>query len=113
MYKYRIEGDGTRGRTTVWRDGGIIPWTKCVIRVANMGCMAYVDSNPGHLERVVLTGVYILIGDGTFNNTKLIVGDDLFRGIQSVKLTIETGKDPIIDISAVFLPNLIEGEESD
>lgn len=109
---YRIEGNGTWTGTKIWKSGAVVEnWTSCVISIDESACMAWVDTNPGSLSRVVLTGIYMLIGDGEFSNTKFIVGEDVFRGIQSISIVIEANKDTITCIRSVFLPNIIEGED--
>jgi hypothetical protein len=111
---YRIEGDGSWHHTKVWKNGVPVEnWNSCVISIDELECVAWVDTNPDLLDRVVLTGVYMLIGDGKFYNTKLMNSDSVLRGVQRIKITIERNKDPIIDIMAIFLPNIVEGEASD
>lgn len=106
---YKIEGDGTWQNTKIWEDDVLIQCNSCIILVADDVCLVSVDD--GHfkpLSRVVLLGVYKLIGDGKFENTKLFINDELIRGIQSVVLHIKKDKDPLLEIRTIFLPNLVE-----
>jgi len=108
---YRIEGDGSWRHTTIWKDNVLVDYEICTINVCPDGCFAKVDKDSGRLDRVVLLGIHSLIGDGEFSNTKLFFYDEMLRGVQEVVVIIEKGKDTILDIRSVFLPNLVEGEE--
>jgi len=110
---FRIEGNGCWNHTKVWKDEEQLDWSYCIITINKNGCSACVDNILGKLDRVVLIGVYKLIGDGEFNNTNIIVGDQVLRGVQSVVLRIEKDKDPICGITFVFLPNIVEGEDNE
>lgn len=109
---YVIEGDGTKLGTTISKDGNIIDWDTCVVDIDQSQCIAYVDTVPYHLDRIVLLGIYQIIGDGDYTNTRLVINDSVFRGVTS--LTFSTGfrKPPLLTVKSVFLPNIIEGEES-
>lgn len=109
---YRIEGDGSWNHTTIWKDEKWLNWESCIISINKNGCSACVDNIIGKLDRVVLLGIYKLIGDGEFNNTNIIIGDEVMRGVQSVVIRIEKAVDPICDITTVFLPNIVEGEDN-
>lgn len=108
---YRIEGDGTKNNTKIWCDGELIDWGFCSIYINEHYCNAYVDCKKGHLDRVVLIGVYKLIGDGDFTNTRIFAGDELLRGVRSVTVRINKSH-PTLSIETVFLPNLIEGDSN-
>ena len=110
---YVIEGDGTKLGTTIWKDGAIVDWHTCVVNIDQNECIAYVDTNPASLDRIVLLGIYQIIGDGNYTNTRLVINDSVFRGITS--LTFSTGfrKPPLLTVRAVFLPNIvIEGDKN-
>jgi len=109
---FRIEGDGSWQHTKIWKDEVLIErWNKCTIRIDEGGSVVEVDEDIGSLSRVVLLGIYKMIGDGEFSNTKVFINDEPLRGIQSVVVKIEKGEDPRIGIRAVFLPNLVEENE--
>jgi len=106
---FRIEGDGSKN-TKIWKDDELIDWDECLIDISDDGCVADVDRVIGKIDRVVLLGVYSVIGDGRFDNTKLFIFDEMLRGVQSVVINIKKESNPMINIRAVFLPNLLEGE---
>ena len=105
---YMIEGDGTN-LTKIWLDGVPVEWKTCRIYINPDYCEALVDWKKAPLDRVLLLGVYKVIGEGAFANTRIFIGDEMLRGVQS--LVIKIGTEPKVDIQAVFLPNLIEGED--
>jgi len=113
---YRIEGDGTWRGTKIWQDNVLLDgWKTCIIDVDEKSCMAYVDTytgsiRPDTLDRVILLGVYKLIGDGDFKNTRLFINDEPLRGVQFIELSIKKDKDPLLEIKTIFLPNIVEGE---
>lgn len=111
---YKIEGDGSWQNTKIWKDDVLIDWKQCIIKVDSDTCLAAVDGKDSQqLSRVLLLGVYKLIGDGDYQNTKLFINDEMLRGVQSILVWIEKGKSTMLATSSVFLPNLMEGEESD
>jgi hypothetical protein len=107
---YKIIGDGTWQNTKVWKDDVLLQWENLVILVDINDCIAYVDTNPAPVSKVLLLGIYQLIGEGKFSNTKLIVNDSVLRGVSSIRVEIPKGKPTTIDIKATFLPNIIEKE---
>jgi len=110
---YRIQGDGTYQNTKIWKDDVLVDgWENCVICVDEIrNCVVYVDGDRDESpSRVVLVGIYQLIGEGKFNNTKLIVNDSVLRGVSSIRLVISKGEPTRMDIKAIFLPNIVEGE---
>ena len=105
---YRIEGDCTWNNTKIWKDGDLVDYEFCYIYINEHYCEAFVNCQKAHLDRVVLLGVYRLIGDGEFNNTKLSINDELLRGISSVDVFFGRNRQPTINVKAVFLPNIVE-----
>lgn len=109
---YRVEGDGTKYGTKIWKDGVPVEnWGLCIVNVWKDGCVSYVDGDVAHLDRIALLGVYKLIGDGSFSNTKLFINDEELRGVTALELRI-TYPAATMYITTTFLPHIIEGEDN-
>ena len=107
---YKIEGDGSWRNTKVWRDGVQVNYHICHIIINSEECLAIVDGESGLIEQILLKGVYVLIGLGRFDNTRLFIFDELLRGIQSISLLIAESEHSVLSMDIVFLPNIIEVE---
>ena len=108
---YRIEGDGSWSGTHVWKDELPIEYNKCYIGITPTTCLGIVDGVIGSLDRIIIKGIYMIIGAGGFSSTKVFSGEELLRGVQTLSVDIIKGESPRIHIHAVLLPNLIEYEE--
>jgi hypothetical protein len=108
MSNFRIEGDGTWNSTKVYYDGALITATKSIkIVVTPKHTWVVVDGKVGDIEFIFLNGVYKLIGQGKFDNTKLFINDEELRGIQGFELYIGKDKAAEMRIKAVFLPHIL------
>jgi len=67
-----------------------------------------IDGEEGDVEWAVISGVYTIISGGKFNNTKILIGEEELRGVQSLGIEIIKDKHPVITINAILLPNIIE-----
>ena len=105
---YRIEGDGSFQHTTVWRNGIIVPYHYCTFYVDTTCCEAEVDNIIGKLDSIVLKGIYMIIGNGSFSNTRVIVDDVTLRGVQSINGEISADYHPKLCIDTIMLPNIVE-----
>lgn len=116
---YRIEGDGSWQNTKIWDDGVLVEeWDTCTIEVDRNKCVATVNETgevkskgAGEwkpVDRIILSGIYMVVSDGDFTNTKVIVNDSPLRGIQSLIMTIAQLEYPAIRIAAVMMPNIVE-----
>ncbi len=108
---YRIEGDGTHRNTLIWNDGKQIPYTRCIFKITPDTCEAEVDGVSGKLDRTVISAVYLIVSDGDFKNSRIIVNDEMLRGVQGLVVKIEEDQHPMIAIEAVLLPHIIENPE--
>jgi hypothetical protein len=117
---YRIEGDGSYRNTKITLDGALISeWHDCTIKVDKDVCKAVVNVTNVFrnleedswlpLDRIVLSGIYAIVGDGDFSNTRIIVNDEPLRGVQSFIVTISKDDPPMLQVVSVYLPNLVEG----
>jgi len=110
---YRIEGDGSFLNTKIWDDDVLIEeWDNCTIKVDHTQCVAMVNATGSGdwkpVKRIVLSGVYMVVSDGDFKNTKVLVNDMPLRGVQSLVIIIAQLEYPLIHITSVMLPNIVE-----
>jgi len=108
---YRIEGDGSFQKTIIWRDNEQISYECCKFKIDVDECVAEVDGTVGGIDRMVISGIYMIISNGEFNNTRIIVSDEMLRGVQALFGVIEKGQHPLITIEAILLPNIVELNE--
>ena len=108
---YRVEGDGSYQRTVVWKDGEPISYDYCTFRIDPEECTVDVDGEEGHLDRMVISGVYMIISDGNFSNSRIMVSDEALRGVRKLVGHIDGYTHPTIEIEAVLLPNIVEDVE--
>lgn len=105
---YRIEGDGSHQHTVIWRDGEQITYKQCDFRInQEEDCVAVVDGMFGTVDRIILTGIYMIISDGKFNNSKLFYMREILHGVQWLKGSISEGNHPKLTIETILLPNLV------
>lgn len=106
---FRIEGDGSFQHTTIWRDNEKISYDQCEFRInQEEDCVAVVDGVFGTLDRILISGVYMIISDGKFNNSKLFYMKEVLRGVQWLKGKIKQNGHPELLVGFVLLPNIIE-----
>lgn len=105
---YRIEGDGSWQHTKVWRDGELVNYKSCFFMVSGKGCQANVDGVRGSIDYMVISGIYLIISQGNFSNTRVIFADEQLRGVQALTGSIRESKHPMLLIKTVMLPNLVE-----
>lgn len=105
---YRIEGDGSQPHTVIWRDGEPIDYEHCFFLITENHCLAIVDEVEGKIDRMIITGIYMIISDGEFINTRIMLFDQMLRGVQSLQGEINKGKHSTITIDAILLPNIVE-----
>ncbi len=106
---YHIEGNGSYQHTVIWRDGEQISYKRCEFRInQEEDCVAVVDGVFGTLDRMMITGIYIIVSDGKFTNSKLFCMSEILHGVQWMKGSIEEGKHPELVVGMVLLPNWIE-----
>ena len=110
---YRIEGDGSFQYTLVCRDGELVPYERCQFRVNVNECIADVDGIVGKIDRMIISGIYTIISDGEFKNTKIFCFDEVLRGVQSLGGKIEKDHHPMIIIEAILLPNIVEAKDEE
>lgn len=109
---FRIEGDGSYQHTSIWKDNKKISYERCDFRVnQEEGCVAIVDDVFGTVDRILINGIYMVISDGKFKNTKLFYMKEMLHGVQWLKVCIKRGSHPTLTIGTILLPNLIELEE--
>jgi len=107
---YRIEGDGSYNHTKIWRDDEIVDeWYKCVIVISSDDtCTAALDNEyAGYLDRIVINGIYKIIGDGKYTNTAVFIEDQFVHGVQYLEVNITKGEHSRIYIDAILLPNKV------
>ncbi len=105
---YHIEGDGSYEHTLIWKDDVLIPYRYCEFLVTPDECIATVDGEIGSLDSIILTGIYTILGQGTFTNTRILFMDSMLRGIQKMYGLIMHGQNPKLELGMVMLPNLVE-----
>ena len=105
---YRIEGDGSFQRTLIFKDGKQIPYNCCQFKINADECVASVDGMVGKIDLMILSGIYMIISYGEFENTRIMFFDEILRGVQSLIGKIERGCHPLINIEAILLPNIVE-----
>jgi hypothetical protein len=105
---YRIEGDGSWQHTKIWKDGELINYEFCNLVIAKEMVRAWVDGVDENVSRVILKGIYKIISEGLFENTRIFIFDEMLRGVQSIDVMIAKDKHPQVNIRAILLPNLIE-----
>lgn len=111
---YRIEGDGSYQHTVIWRDGEQISYERCDFRInQEEDCVALVDGEFGTVDRMVITGIYMIISDGEFSNSKLFYMKEMLHGVQWLKGSIRKGDHPKLTFETVLLPNVVWGEPKD
>jgi len=111
---YSINGDGSRRYTKILRDGVLLEgWKVCHFFVDVEGCCnADVDKICGTLDTIIIKGIYLIVGAGAFENTKVFVQDEMLRGVQSIEGLICEDEPPELTIHTLMLPNIVEiGEE--
>jgi len=108
---YRIEGDGSYQHTVIWRDGEQISYEQCEFRInQEEECVAVVDGVFGTLDRMLLTGIYMIVSDGKFTNSKLFYMTEILHGVQWLKGIIKQEGHPELRLGTILLPNFIEEE---
>jgi len=109
---YRIEGQGDWQHTKIWRDGEQITYKQCEFRInQEEECVAVVDDVFGTIDSIIITGVYMIIGYGKFNNSRLFYMREMLHGVQWLKGSIKQEGHPELTIGTILLPNLVEVEE--
>jgi len=108
---FRIEGDGSYQNTIIWKDNKQISYECCEFRINVDECVALVDGVEGKLDRMIIKGIYMIISDGEFKNTRILFFDEILRGVQSLVGQIKKDHHPMITIKAVLLPNIVEFRE--
>ena len=107
---YNIQGDGSHRNTFIWKDGVAVSYKRCTFKIDSEECVAEVDGEHGTLDRMVLSGVYLIVSEGKFENSKIIFCDEPLRGVQRLVGRIEQGQHPMLALEAVLLPNIVEVE---
>ena len=108
---YRIEGDGSFPHTIIWKDGERISYENCEFRInQEEEVVAVVDGAFGTVDRMVLTGIYMIISDGKFVNSRLFYMKEILHGIQWLKGSITKEGHPVLRIGTILLPNMVEVE---
>jgi len=110
---YKIEGDGSYQHTLIWRDGVEIPYEQCEFGIDESGCIAIVDGVSGSIDHMLITGVYMIISEGEFQNSRLFYLDEMLHGVQWLKGCIRRGAHPELVIKTVLLPNLVPVKEEE
>lgn len=106
---FKIEGDGSRRNTRIWRDGELIEnWNSCHFFVDEDVCNASVDNITGELDTILIKGIYMIIGNGSFQSTKVFLYDEMLRGVQYIEGLIHKDEPPELTIKTIMLPNIIE-----
>jgi len=111
----RIEGDGSYQNTRVWRDDTmVVGWESLTIHINKDNCQATLnsfaaDATPEDIKRIIISGLFMLVSEGAFVNSKLLYDDSPVHGVQELLITIAKNQHPRIFINAVLLPNLVEG----
>jgi len=106
---YRLEGDGSYQKTLVWRDGKQVKIKDyCIFKIDENGCVADVDGVEDRIDRILISGIYLIISDGKFHNSRIIFSDEMLRGVRSLVGRIVKDQHPMITIEAVMLPNIVE-----
>jgi hypothetical protein len=109
---YKIEGDGSYQHTRVWKDGKKIDFARCDVRINLGGCSVIVDDgDPDMLDRAIINGIYTIISDGEYTNSKVFFFDEMLRGVQSLNAIIDKDDHPRLLLEMVMLPNLVENNE--
>lgn len=107
-----IEGDGSFEHTVIWRDGEQISYEQCEFRInPEEECVALVDGVLGTLDRILLTGIYMIVGDGKFINSKLFYMKEILHGVQWLRGNIQKEGHPELIVGMVLLPNLVVVKE--
>jgi len=110
---YRIEGDGSYRNTFVWKDGEQVKINDyCIFRINEEGCVADVDGIEDRIDRMLISGIYLIVSDGEFHNSRIIFADEMMRGVRSLVGRIVKDQHPMIVIEAVMLPNIVEVPET-
>lgn len=107
---FNIQGDGSHRKTFIWKDGVAISYKRCTFKIDSEECIAEVDGECGTLDRMVLSGVYLIVSEGKFENSKIIFCDAPLRGVQRLVGRIAEGQHPMLALEAVLLPNIVEAE---
>jgi len=106
---FKIEGDGSFQHTAIWKDDELMPYKQCEFRInQEEGCVAVVDGVFGSVDRMLITGIYMIISDGRFINSRLFYMKEVLHGVLWVKGSIVENKHPQLRIGTVLLPNLVE-----
>ncbi len=106
----KIEGDGSWRRTTVKNGKGDIFYETLKLIINPEECSLYLDGNriEDSIETIIIKGIYTIIGKGAFGNTRIFIGDEVLRGVQSLELLIDKNNHPLCKIESVLLPNIVE-----
>ncbi len=104
---YKIVGDGSLRGTTIQYLDVPIQFSSCKIVIDETQYKADVDGVEDIIDKIILTGVYKLIGMGKFETTKVFVFDEWLRGVQALEIHISEGH-PRMFLDVIFLPNLVE-----
>lgn len=105
---YHIEGDGSYQHTAIWKDGILISYDSCEFLVTPDECIARVDDVEGGLDSIILTGIYTIVGQGSFSSTRILFMDLMLRGVQAMQGSIVRDDNPMLELSMVMLPNIVE-----
>ena len=109
---YKFEGDGSYNSTTIWRNNIQTDYEDCEFRInVSEGCVAVVDGVEGTVDRMLINGVYMIISEGAFNNSKVFYMDEMLHGVQWITGSITKEGHPELIIGAVMLPNLVQESE--
>lgn len=111
---YRIEGDGSYRNTFVWRNGKQVKINDyCFFKIDEDVCEADVDGVVDKIDRILISGIYLIISDGAFHNSRIIFADEMLRGVRSLVGKIAKDQHPMIAIEAVMLPNIVEAKDEE
>ncbi len=109
---YIIEGDGSYQKTTVWKDGKKIPYETCQFWINEHECQAEVDGVEGKLDRAIISAIYLIISDGDYRNSRVIVNDTPLRGVQGIIGLIQSDDHPLLIIETILMPNIVEEKKN-
>lgn len=109
---YSIQGDASYNHTVIYRNGKLVNWKEFEFRINRDECIAIVDSICGNIDRMILSSIYLIISGGEFVSSKIIVNDEPLRGVQSVYGKITENDHPVLTITTIMLPNIVEDKNA-
>lgn len=105
---YKIEGKSNN--VVVTKDGEEVPYETLDIIINQDHSVCLIDfEKEGSISFINITGLFNIIGSGEFTNTRIFYLDELVRGVQEIYIMIKKGTHPILELTTVLMPNLVEG----